>query len=109
MQTLFMPNVVHVQNENQQLQLNSKPILCTQEAAMFLITTNAQGKGLYISIYIFIDIFNIYSFFPYYQNLEVAKCLGFLLCAFVQVGKKALHLPRSTGWDGERFSSIWEL
>lgn len=109
MQTLFMPNVVHVQNENQQLQLNSKPILCTQEAAMCLITTNAQGEGLYISIYICIDIFNIYSFFPYSQNLEVAKCLGFLLCAFVQVGKKALHLLRSTGWDGERFSSIWEL
>lgn len=33
MQTLFMPNAAHAQNENQQLQLISRSMFCTQEAA----------------------------------------------------------------------------
>lgn len=39
------------------------------------------------------------------QNLEVVKCLGFLLHAFVQAGRKVLSLARFAGWD----SSIREL
>lgn len=46
MQTLFVPNVVHVQNENQQLQLISEPALRTEEGAKsLLITVHAQRKG----------------------------------------------------------------
>lgn len=98
MQTLFMPNVVHVQNENQQLQLISEPIFRTQEAAMcLLITTNAWGKGIYRGFM---------HFFQCCRNLEVLKCLGFLLHAFVQAGKKVLYLARSAGWDGKGSSSI---
>lgn len=86
MQTLFMPNVVHVQNENQQLQLISEPILCMQEAAVcLLITTNAWGKGFYRGFMLF---------FQCCQNLEVVKCLGFLLHAFVQAGKEVYRLGR---------------
>lgn len=98
MQTLFMPKVVHVQNENQQLQLISEPMFCAQEAAMCLLsTTNAWGKGFYGEVM---------HFSQCCQNLEVVKCLGFLLHAFVQAGRRVLCLARSAGWDSEGPGSI---
>lgn len=79
MQTLFVPNVVHVQNENQQLQLISEPALRTEEGAKsLLITVHAQRKGA-MAFWT--------HFYQWYQDLEVVK--WFRSPAFVQASKKA--------------------
>lgn len=85
MQTLFTPNVVHVQNENQQLQLISAPALRTEEAAKSpLITVHAQGKGA-MAFWM--------HFYQWYQQLEVVK--WFPSPAFVQASEKAAGMAKA--------------
>lgn len=96
MQTLFMPNVVHVQNENLRLQLISEPIFHTQEAAMYLlITTNAWGKGVYR---VFMHFFSVLSE-P--ESCEMPRISFACICPGWQAGALSSNVHR-LGWQRVR-------